>query len=136
VLESDPDTTYTCGELEAEGAAGALTPAQCAEAESNLQSDCRCAPVGGFAVCSICGDGSETLRPGTELSISGFEPTTCGAMQERGYDGQLSPADCIAVQIEASATCECAAADYICNICSEGEVMSSPETNVIAETWN
>jgi hypothetical protein len=130
VLESDPDTEYTCGDLEMDGAAGALTPAQCAEAESSLQSDCGCAPLGGFAVCSICGDDSETFTPETEFSLSGFEATTCGNMQQRGYDGQLSPAECIAVQIEASATCSCAASDYICNICGEGEEMSLPEANL------
>ncbi|KAG7375058.1 hypothetical protein IV203_014153 [Nitzschia inconspicua] len=132
-LPSDPDTIYTCSELEAAGDVGALSPGQCLEAENIIQSDCGCAPIGGFAACSICGDGRESLRPEAEFVLddgSETTTTTCGDVQDLGVNGTFSPARCVELQLAASAACSCAPIEYTCNICGDGESVTSPETNI------
>ncbi|KAG7348740.1 hypothetical protein IV203_011337 [Nitzschia inconspicua] len=133
-LPSDPDTIYTCAELEAAGDVGALSPGQCIEAESIIQSDCGCAPIGGFAACSICGDGRESFRPEAEITLDDdattTTSTTCGDVQDLGFNGTFSPARCVELQLAASAACSCAPVGYTCNICGDGESVTSPETNI------
>jgi len=126
----EEDEVLTCAELQEQGLAGNLTPAECNEAEFSIRTTCGCTPEGGFAQCSICGQGSETLAPEAEISITGLPATTCGDLQAQGLNGTLNPSQCVASQVAAAVSCSCAPEGYTCSICGEGRVSLSPEKNI------
>ncbi len=122
--------TFTCGDLEASGLGGGLTLPQClaTEAVNRATNVCGCVPEDGFPECLICEEGSVPLTPEFNISLTPFQTSSCGDLYDAGLDGELNPDLCPVARSQAALACNCAPADYTCDVCG-GDVMLNPESN-------
>jgi len=95
-----------CGELDAAGVDGIITPNDCAVISPLVQAQCSCAPVG--YTCNICGeDSGQFITEGTTTFVPG-EDTTCAQAQAAGLAGEIDPLRCSVISPFAQLSCGCA----------------------------
>lgn len=95
-----------CGELDAAGLDGIITPNDCAVISPLVQAQCSCAPVG--YTCNICGeDSGQFITEGTTTFVPG-EDTTCAQAQAAGLAGEIDPLRCSVISPFAQLSCGCA----------------------------
>jgi len=132
-FDGDGPMTTTCGSLQEQGEAGDLSPQQCLTAAALVRaSGCACGPVFEdiieevFPTCNICAnllgfDGSNDTAPisrARPLVLSASDNRgTCGDLFDLGLAGGLGPTRCEVAQTQAEIFCNCAPANYTCNVC-------------------
>lgn len=96
-----------CGEVDAAGVDGIITPTDCSIISPIVQTQCGCAPTG--FMCNICGEDSLMTITEADFAFIPGETTTCAEAQAAGLAGQIDSLRCAAITPFAQFACGCEA---------------------------
>lgn len=120
-LPGDDGPTLSCQTVYDDGLDGIINPNACRVVTALADPICRCQPPG--FTCSICGvDGEEINDPNANITLPGLDDdstATCADLEEAAMGGSLTPTECSAISVIASAVCGCAPPNFVCNICGD-----------------
>ena len=109
-----PPDEVSCSDLEMAGLNGLIPSENCINVQPFAWEVCACSnattspsvsPPPGQDFCSVCGQNSLVGNPDAIVSIPNV--ISCGALEKAGFAGQISEAQCIAVQPFVTDVCVC-----------------------------
>lgn len=106
-----------CGEIDALGMDGLITPFDCSVLSPLAQTQCGCTPIDW--TCNICGENPLMTITEADVAFIPGEATTCGEAQEAGMAGQLDPVRCAAITPFAQFSCGCEAGGTVSPVVDE-----------------
>jgi len=135
-VPGEPPFEVSCENLYNDGLNGIIPDNSCAFIADASAVTCGCAPVDSDFTCSVCGEGFIINLPDTEITVDeAGESTTCGQLEDSGFNGDLTPAECVAAEAFNRATnpCDCVPVDGYqeCLVCGNNETMPmTPDYNI------
>ena len=124
-----PEGVANCGEVDALGVDGVITPFDCGVISPLVQTQCGCAPTN--FTCNICGEESMMTITENDVAFIPGEATTCGEAQAAGFAGLIDPLRCAAITPFAQFGCGCEAGGTVSPVVEDDEDEDMPEEEIV-----